>query len=481
MEFDALYADCLKRNRTIERFEGTDITIAEHLSGLADIVNANKRFAPLKDSSDVSELVKAHVSSLFGDEAANDAAEALKLNVLNTADHHGGLYSAQAFQGDLLFGELLKRMGYKGRYTPLFSLSIVELTNSTYGRGIVSYDSADKRVLLPIQLSKDLNRMVAATKGFDRELIDHAKSLLFKTKEWDFTEDQVRDLKELIERFYEASDIIGRERYADQITLLGERLSREYFADDDSRRLLYIEMEEITSKLLIKELKDKESIVWHIFFDTKLRKALNEAVTEEGQSLAAILLRGVDEKGRRINIRFNEDGSITGYGNAGKTTEYPTDADSLIGLIEKRELLPVMLLDAVILFFERGITLFGGYFQSLYLNDWRDLLVKAFEASGLKKFADHISGYDGSGYISGPVYMLYPTEGGLTPAGPMELIKRHLNGDSFEQRMNLKMRDAHRMGLFEIYLDLIPGKEKQDGWYRIISEYVKEKYISFHI
>ncbi len=481
MEFEELYGECLKHNGTIERFEHIDKTIAEHLSDLEGIVSANERLGSIKDPADVSELVREHVSGLFGSEAAEDAVKALEFKVLNTADHHGGLFSAQSFQGDLLFGELLKRMGYRGRYTPIFSLSIVELTNSTYGRGIITYDSPDKRVQLPIQLSKDLNRMVAVTKGFDKELIGHAKSLLYKTREWDFTEKEVRDLADVIERFYEAPDVIGRERYADQISLIGERLSEECFTDDDSRRLLYVEMEEITSKLLIRELKDEDSLVRRIFFDPALRKALSETRTEEGLSLSELLLRGVDDKGRRINIDLQADGKIKGYGFNGQTKDYPQDADSLIGLIRKRELLPIMFLDAVIIFFERGITLFGGYFQSLYLNVWRDLFAKALESSGYTEYSKIISGYDGSGYISGPVYMLTQAGDALCSAGPVELIGRKIGSASFTDRLNVQMRDAHRMGLFEIYLDLIPAKEKRDGWYRVIADYTRERYRYYEI
>lgn len=480
MTFEELVRECLKRNRTIEKFEETDITISDHLDHMAALVSKNRSRGSLKDISDVTELTVSHVRKLFGDKAAEDVKSALGLKVFTTADHHGGLYSAQAFQGDLLFGELLRRMGYRGRYTPIFSFSIVELENSTYARGICVYDSPDKRVQLPIQPKKDLNRMVAVTPGFDRESVKRAKIMLIE-ESMGYTGKQAEELRQILERYYETPDVIGLTRYSDQITLIGERLSSGYFTDNDGRHLIYIEAEEITSQLLIRELKDDSSLIWHIFYDPQCRKAFNEVKTGDGLTLSSLLLRGVDDRGRRLHTQLQEDGSLLGAGFNGYTKEYSTDADILIRSIENRELLPNGFLDAILLFFERGITWLGGYFQSQYLNIWRDLLAEALSRAGLSESADAFAEYDGSGYISGPVYLLADATEGLCPAGPVELINHRITDSLFEERMNIRMRDAHRMGLPEIYLDLIPGNDKAEGWYRCISEYNKAEYGEYEI
>ncbi|MCR5279982.1 MAG: hypothetical protein K6E19_11130 [Lachnospiraceae bacterium] len=478
-DFDTFFEDCCRRNKTVDRFGHSDKTLADHLSYLSSIAERNRSFGSNKSADDVYAFAHEHVERLFDKETADSVTEALKHNIITTADHHGGIFSAQAFQGDLLYGELLKRMGYKGRYTPVFSFSIVELENSTYARGLCAYTNPCKRVQLPIQPKKDLNRMVAVTKGFNPEMVERAK-LLLKDPAMGFKE-EASELADILDKFYSDTEIVGLERYSDQISLIAKRMSEYYFADDDSRRLVYIEAEEITRKLLIKDLKDETSIARHIFFDPKLRKAINEVRTEEGLPLSALLLRGVDEKGRRVHTELQPDGKLLGAGLNGFKRDYPTDIDSLIGLIEARELLPNGFLDAVLLFFERGITWLGGYFQAIYLGTWRDLLIKALEKAGLSHLADKFKSYDCTGYISGPVYMLTEALDGLCNAGPVELMKCKMTSDSFSERMNIKMCDAHKMGLFEIYLDLIPADLKIEGWYRTIADYVKENYGAYMI
>ena len=299
-EFETLFEDCCKLNATVDTFGHSDKTLADHLNDLSGIVERNKERSSLKDGTDVQKLAADYVAKRLSDEAAGDVYDALAKRVLTTAGHHGGLFSAQAFQGDMYFGELLKSMGYKGRFTPLFSFSIVELENSTYGRGICAYESPDKRQQIPIQPKRDLNRMVTVTKAYDEEMLERAKIQML-VKGSTFSRAQYKYISKLIDRIYKDKDILSKERYADQIFLIGERLSGEYFTDDDSRHLCYTEAEEITTKLFVKDIKDESSLIWHIFYDEKVREAFDEIKTEDGLKLSNLLLRGVDPKGRRIH------------------------------------------------------------------------------------------------------------------------------------------------------------------------------------
>ncbi len=479
-EFETLFEDCRKLNKTVDTFGRSDKTLADHLNDLSGIVEKNIEKGSRKDGTDVQKLAADYVAKRLSDEAASDVYDALSKRVLTTADHHGGLFSAQAFQGDLYFGELLKRMGYKGRFTPLFSFSIVELENSTYGRGICAYESPDKRQQIPIHPKRDLNRMVTVTKGYDAEMLERAKiQMLIKGST--FSREQYKYISKVIDRIYKDEKILSLERYADQIFMIGERLSGEYFTDDDSRHLCYTEAEEITTELFIKDLKDESSLIWHIFYDEEVRKALDDTKTEDGLKLSNLLLRGVDAKGRRIHTELTPDGNLPGAGFGDQRVQYDTDPDSLINLVKKRKLIPAGFAEAVMLFFERGYTWLGGYFQSIYLTKWRDLLKEAFEKAGKTDLTRLFKDYDCTGYISGPVYVLNEAGDGLVSTGPLELSKIKMTGSAFEERMSIKMKDAHKMGLFEIYLDLVAGEAKTEGWYRVIAKYLRDNYGEYAI
>lgn len=479
-EFETLFEDCCKLNATVDTFGHSDKTLADHLNDLSGIVERNKERSSLKDGTDVQKLAADYVAKRLSDEAAGDVYDALAKRVLTTADHHGGLFSAQAFQGDMYFGELLKRMGYKGRFTPLFSFSIVELENSTYGRGICAYESPDKRQQIPIQPKRDLNRMVTVTKAYDEEMLERAKIQML-VKGSTFSRAQYKYISKLIDRIYKDKDILSKERYADQIFLIGERLSGEYFTDDDSRHLCYTEAEEITTKLFVKDIKDESSLIWHIFYDEKVREAFDEIKTEDGLKLSNLLLRGVDPKGRRIHTELTPDGKLLGAGFGGQRVQYDIDPDTLIGHVNKRELIPAGFAEAVMLFFERGYTWLGGYFQAIYLTKWRDMLKEAFDKAGKPEEAKIFKDYDCTGYISGPVYILNDAGEGLVSTGPLELSRIKMTASSFEERMSIKMKDAHKMGLFEIYLDLVAGEAKMEGWYRVIAEHLRNNYGEYAI
>ena len=479
-EFEGLFEDCCKLNATVDTFGHSDKTLADHLNDLSGYVKRNEGKGSLKDGTDVQKLGADYVAKRLSDEAAADAYDALSKKVLTTSDHHGGLFSAQAFQGDLYFGQMLKMMGYKGRYTPLFSFSIVELENSTYGRGICAYESPEKRQQIPIQPKRDLNRMVTVTKAYDEEMLERAKIQML-VKDSTFSRAQYKYISKLIDRVYKDKDILSQERYADQIFLIGERLSREYFTDDDTRHLCYIEAEEIIKELFIKDIKDESSLIWHIFYDEKVRKALDETKTEDGLKLSNLLLRGADDKGRRIHTELTPDGKLIGAGFGDRTVQYDTDPDTLIAHIKNKELLPAGFADAVMLFFERGYTWLGGYFQAIYLTKWRDLLKAVFDKAGKEDLSKYFKDYECSGYISGPVYILNDAGDGLVSTGPLELSRIKMTGSSFEERMSIKMKDAHKMGLFEIYLDLVAGEAKTEGWYRVIAEHLRNNYGEYAI
>ncbi|MBR1860581.1 MAG: hypothetical protein IJ796_01770 [Lachnospiraceae bacterium] len=477
-DFHTLLEECSDRNEIVSRYADSNVTICEHLGMVRDIAEKNRGFQFLNNGEDLAKLAADHADRLLGGETGAEIYDALRFRVIHTADHHGGIYSSQGFQGDLLYGELLKQMGYRGKHTPLFSGSHVELGNSTYARGICCYGSPDGRQVLPLRRKLDINRMVAVTAGYDGELIRRMENRLGKDSEAGiFSREQTELLKSIIDRIYKDPEILSRERYADQITLIGERLSGEIFSDTDSRRLVYIEVEEPVRKLMEKELKDDSTMLWHLFYDPAVLKALNSEISEEGIPLSCMLLRGADAKGRRINTIVNETGGIEGIDHGGNHLGYPSDPDSLIALLEERKLIPYGLSTAAVLCFERGYTWTGGYFQALYLPKWAKLCERIFRASGLEGFADCCAAYDGSSYLCGPVYALNDTGSGTAVcAGPLEFIQKKPSEKAFESWLSTSMGDAHRMGLFETYLDLVPADSKDNSWYRAVAGYCGEHY-----
>ena len=474
--FTPILSECSRRNDTVKKYIDSEMSLKQHLTDLKAVAEKNSTIAFPKGPADVLDAAYSYTAGLFGEECASKVREALEYKAINTADHHGGFYSAQAFQGDLLFTRLLKMMGYRGEYFPMFSFSHVELENSTYARGISCYGSADGRQLLPLHRAKAGNQMVAVAGGYDIEMLKRMKERIDTIKP-PFGPEHREKLKDMIDRIYGDEQILAQARYADQLGLIGERVSAECFRKNSSMRLIYIEAEEIIRPLMIKDLNDENSMLWHMFYDPKVREGLNEEKAEEGVPLAGMLLRGVDAKGRRIHTLVKDSDRIEGMDHAGRLLDYPMDPSEICRLLEERKLIPSGLAAAVVLAFERGYTWAGGYFQSLYLPKWVKQCADIFKNAGLDKFAETVAAYDGSSFISGPVYALYEAEDySAVSAGPVEFMLRQPEEGRLEELLETTMADSMKMGIFEMYIDLVPAVAKDTGWYREAAEFCGMNY-----
>ncbi len=479
--FSPLMSECSRRNDTVKKYKDSVLTVREHLSELKDIAKKNAAVSFRSGPGDVLDAAWEYTDRLFGRDIAGDVREALEYRVINTADHHGGFYSAQAFQGDLLFTELLKMMGYTGKYHPLFSFSHVEMENSTYARGISCYGSADGRQLLPLHRAKAGNQMVAVAGGYNEDMLKRMTGRI-DTIIPPFDSAHREKLADIITRIYGDGDIIRKARYADQLSMIGQRISSECFGTDTDRDLIFIEAEEVIRPLMIKDLKDEESILWHMFYDPAVREGLNAEKADDGIPLAGMLLRGVDAKGRRVHTLVKENDRIEGMDHAGRPVDYPIEAEEIAKLLNERKLIPSGLAAAAVLAFERGYTWAGGYFQSLYLPEWAKQCERVFENAGLYDFAKMAAAYDGSSFISGPVYALYETEDHCAvPAGPVEFMIRRPSAERVDELLEVSMADSMKMGIFETYIDLVPALEKDDGWYRNAAEFCGMNYKGYLI
>jgi len=474
--FTPLMDECIRRNDTVKKYAGCDISLREHLAGIRATAKKNSAISFHKDASEVLNACEAYAQRLFGHDISYKVREALELKILNTADHHGGFYSAQAFQGDLLFAKLLEMMGYGGRVYPLFSFSHVELDNSTYARGISCYGSADGRQLLPLQRAKAGNQMVAVTGAYNEEMLMRMRQRIDSVIP-PFEDTYKEKLGDIIAGIYGDKNILNASGYADQLSYIGERISAECFKDDDAMRLIYIEAEEVVRPLMIKDLNDKDSMLWHMFFDPKVREGLNAEKTDEDIPLAGMLLRGVDQKGRRIHTLVSGSERIEGIDHSGRLLEYPMDVKEIEKLLNEKKLIPSGLAAAVVLAFERGYTWSGGYFQSLYLPKWAKQCERIFKDAGLDTAAETLGAYDGSAFISGPVFALNETEDhSAVPAGPVEFMIRKPSVSRLDEFLETPLADSLRMGLFEMYIDLVPAGEKEEGWYRDAAEFCGMNY-----
>lgn len=459
---------CAGRNAMVRACrESGDMTLDAFLALQAEKVRRNRRIPPLLDPSDLILAASDLAGRRLGPAFAEGVREALGFGVLCTADHHGGIYCAQTFQGDLFYAALLRKLGYTGRTVPILGAAQVELSSSTFARGICIATDPEEVQLLPLFRRKYRNRMTSQVPPVDRDMIGEFRKSLRTV----MRPEMRSALEELIGTVYESDAVLAAESFSAQTTVIGAGLSEHLFSDADTPLLTYLEAEELALPLLLRELREGTSLFARLLGNAQLRKALCTVRTEEGIPLAGHLFGCADEKGRKVFLLLGEDGTLTGTTLEGESLCFPADCDSLIGLLESRTLFPGLYALALLLAFERGFTWMGGMFQSLYLPQWQRLTVRLLESLGLSDEADRIRPYDGSGYLCGPMYALFAGDGFAAPAGPAEMwMMRPSFRTVCDQMARTSLWDAHLIGLSEMLPDLTSRDERPDGWYRSVAE-----------
>lgn len=472
ISIDSMLEACCRRNETVRTCrDRRDLTLDAFLRAQAEVVRGNHRVKAPVGAEDFLNVAADCAAARLGEDAGRGTAAALSLGAACTADHLGALFCPQSFQGDLLYATLLRELGDDSGYVPVLCSGQVELENATYARGIGVNNLREKKQMLPLFPSKYSVQLASCTAPVDREMLDRFRRRFFGAVGSPRLE---KALDEILRALYETEEAGRAKRFSDQVTTAGAALSRGLFRDSGPV-LVYLEMEELLLPLMLWELKEGRSLMARLLLEPEMRKAIGMTELPDGSRLSEKLIRGVDEKGRKLSLRLQEDGSLTGLDWRKQPVRYPVEA--LTGLLEERKLLPGVLSMAILLFFERGVTWLGGMFQAGYLPQWQRALAEALRGAGLKAEAETVSAYDCTGYLSGPMFALNRGEGFATPAGPVEFwMEKPSYSRIGELIAGTKLWDAHVIGLSEMYFDLVSRDEREKDWYPRVAEELYRRY-----
>ena len=253
----------------------------------------------------------------------------------------------------MLFGELLRKLGYTGRHITIHGGSQVELGNVTYARGFCTYTSAAEKHQVPLFPSKDRQRLSSHAQAVSPEMIQLLFSHLDESDEPEFVKDSIGSI---CTKLWADTEIPESGRYADQTVTAGAKLSSLLFSGDNWPVLTYIELEEIAVEIIKKELKDSNSLATRLMFDPEEPGSICRGpATGGGVYAAGLLFRNVDERGRKSLLTLTENGELTGRGWHGEELKYSANADTLCSLLDERHIFPALFVIALVLA-ERGIT-----------------------------------------------------------------------------------------------------------------------------
>lgn len=436
---------------------------------------------PLQSPEDFLLFSREYNEALLGKEIALELEKVLRFPLLNTANHHGVDYFPPSVQGNLMFWQTLKENGIKAKYLPLCSFGIVSLSNSSYARGITSHSICDKLLRIPIFPKSIENRMVRYVPAFTEAQVKRALCRL----NTEYTQIAAsKEIRQALEKYYLDKNVLKQKYYGDQAVLINKMLSADMYPEGDIPQVIYMEMEQIINRLLVKDLKDENSMIYRILYDERILKEIRRQAEAGDSCMSTMFFWGTDPARRRFALDFCPDGYMRGKTLSGEVVEFPASSKEIEHLIEQEKIVPSGYTMAIVLSFARGYTWLGGYFQGDYLPAWQRGTAAAFaKTEEYRNWAQYIMNYNCAGYISGPVYIMNLTEDHLmVPAGPLEIINNGgINRNELDRLMCATVTDAHIMGLYSSYAELVPPAERIANWSHTLGEKLMGAYMEYVI
>ena len=448
--------------------------------------------------AEVGNYTRETLGPELGDAISEDLRE---LPQVLTANHHGIDTFAQSTQSNLLFSMRKKADGSPLKTIPVLACGSVPLNNLTYPRGFLIYAGSKELTeggvyKLPLFPDSYKRRLVSIAGPFTADMLCRARGRVKKLVE----DDKLNPfLEPALNKVFDDFSSIGEDfpGYSRQATIVNQRFWRQLFQDGVCRSdLVYLELENIVSRLLQKDLFDKSTICHQLLFDPELRQRLVENLdgkrgcwnherlsnrctgssdlkdlnsTDSAQG--TMFFWGVDAKGRKIPLCLIEGGNTTatelrGVDDSGKHFTCPfTAADISRGLQEGR-LLPSIFTSYLLVSIARGISCMGGYYQAEYLPVMRTAVIDTLSSNSAKTVKTFDNGrLRPDSYLSGMQTMGLKSGGQLFPAGPLEIIASGgLNAEQYQQVGEVTVLQSHIASLYDTMTDVLPqgGDFNQD-------------------
>ena len=447
-----------------------------------------------QDHQDFIDEVANYTRETLGSELAQDVSEDLReMPQVLTANHHGIDTFAQSTQSNLLFSMRKKADGNPVKTVPVLACGSVPMNNLTYPRGLLVYagsPASGDGVVSKIPLFPDSykRRLVSIVGPYTADMLGRSRARVTKLVGSDKLDPA---LEPALNQVFDDFESIGTEfpGYSRQATHANHRIWRRLFQDRPCQsELVYIDLENIVSRLLEKDLFDESTICHQLIFDPELRRRLIENLDGQrgcwqyekllsrcsgmsdgngsNSSEAAqgtMFFWGVDAKGRKIPLCIIED--VTGTGtelrgieDSGQAWTIPFNAADIARGLQDGRLLPSIFTSYLLVSIARGISCIGGYYQAEYLPIMKTAVVDALRSN----CEDTVTNFDSGKlrpdlYLSGMQMIGLKSDGQLLPAGPLEIIASGgLNAEQCQQLGEVTVLQSHIASLYDTMVDVTP-------------------------
>lgn len=323
---------------------------------------------PLARKQEFLRVIAEMTTELFGEQTASAVTAQLdQYYAASSADHHGTINSSLAVNANMLLAGGV-----------VLSCASVSLNNEDYPRGLLFHTkkgdayTLEKLSLLP---SNAHNSLVYNFRPYRAEEVAKVeKSVNEKCRAGDLTPSEKDALLSILSSIYRRPEILSAPGLCEQFTLVNYYLWRSIFRGKAGMKdLLYLPLEEITTRLLVQHHFDTQTPLYRMLFDPSVSatftdplQASMETYLRQG-ALATHFFWGISEKNYRLALRLADNHLVSDDGSF--SVLYTPEA--IQTALKERRLMPNLCVAYTLIHLYYGFNCFGGFNQIHYLDAMR--------------------------------------------------------------------------------------------------------------
>lgn len=337
--------------------------------------------------NELLEVIGSTVEERFGKGKANSVVNQLKkYYFVSTADHTGPINHPFFLNSNLLIAaSMLNHNDPALKNIIVLSCARISVDNSSFPRGLFFHNYQNEKL--------ETHRLAFFSGNLRPPLIYNVRpyckadlekiylELEVKLKKNEITNNQCQKLISTFKEVYDRPEFLNLPTYTEQISKTNFLLWKKFFPDSDTKLpdLIYLELEDIVAKLITKYHLTQDTIVNHILFDPEYEPYINTYFENifgsfSRKESSGTYLFWALPPGARYNLQLWREGSFLVSKDRSYKIELTPEAikEALI----KKELIPGLLLDFMVVSFYYGLKCLGGFNQINYLTMMKNNYIK---------------------------------------------------------------------------------------------------------
>ena len=340
----------------------------------------NLKNLPLPETSRRKEFL-ACIREMLTERLGADVAEGVikqlqKYYAGSTADHHGTMNSSLAISSNLLMASGFREINDPIlKYLIVFSCASVSLNNEDWPLGISFHteekgDFSLKRVaIIP---RKNDSAIVYGFRPYKKEELKNAQKVLReRAAEGDgYTPESAEHIIKILDALFGKEEILSAPDLCTQFTRINFALWKMIFPESVGvSDMVYIESEEIVTRLILKHHLSEKSPIYQFMFDAEwddMRESLSQIMEKylRQKSLPTYLFWGISDSHKRVKLVKVGDN----LESEDEKIRIPLHPQYLREALREKKIMPNLLMVFLTLHLYYGMNCFGGFNQIHYLD-----------------------------------------------------------------------------------------------------------------